>query len=424
MISEPVSRRPDDTGWKQSDLGQLRAPSKHRMKPRRSLLRDRDKGARVTNIELFFDLVFVFAVTQLSHTLLGDLSALGALHVLILFLAVWWVWISTSWVTNWLQPEHWPVRIALIVLMLLGLVLSTSLPQAFGSKGLAFASAYVAMQVGRSLFMLWALQGGGGEAHARNFQRITAWVCLSGVVWIAGGFAAGDARLALWIVALSLDSVAPALGFHVPGLGRSSSTDWDVEGGHLAERCSLFIIIVLGEALVVSGATVSNLNVTPPHLAAFLIAFVGSVAFWWIYFDTGAETGSRRIADADDPGRHGRLLYTYIHLLIVAGIIVSAVGDALLLAHPEEIPDGHHLLATVGGAGLFLVGNTLFKGFARGWPPLSHLVGLFLLLCILAVGSARSSDLVVVNGLTNAVLCLVAGWEAWSLRLRGTPTHG
>ncbi len=98
------------------------------MKPRRSLLRDRDKDAPVTNIELFFDLVFVFAVTQLSHTLLADLTALGALHVLILFLAVWWVWIFTSWVTNWLEPEHWPVRIGLIVLMLLGLVLSTSLP--------------------------------------------------------------------------------------------------------------------------------------------------------------------------------------------------------------------------------------------------------------------------------------------------------
>lgn len=394
------------------------------MKPRRSLLRDRDKGASVTNIELFFDLVFVFAVTQLSHTLLADLTALGAVHVLILFLAVWWAWIFTSWVTNRLEPEHWSVRIALIVLMLLGLVLSTSLPEAFGSKGLAFALAYVGMQVGRSLFMLWALLADDDATHERNFRRITVWLGVSGAFWIAGGFVAGEARLLLWIVALVLETSAPALGFHVPGLGQSWSTDWDVEGDHLAERCSLFIIIALGEALVVTGATVSGMTLTPLHVAAFLTAFVGSVAFWWIYFDTGAQTGSRRIAEADDPGQDARLLYTYIHLLIVAGIIVSAVGDELLLAHPDAVPDTAKLAATVGGAALFLLGNTLFKGFARSRAPLSHLVGLFLLLCLVGVVSARPANLALVNGLTNAVLCLVAGWEAWSLRLRGTPKLG
>lgn len=391
------------------------------MKPRRSLLRDRAKDAPVTNIELFFDLVFVFAVTQLSHTLLGDLSALGALHVLILFLAVWWVWIFTSWVTNWLDPERWPARIGLIVLMLLGLVLSTSLPQAFGAKGLAFASAYVAMQVGRSLFMLWALPADEDPTHERNFQRITVWLVASGILWIAGGLAQGEARLSLWIVALCLETSAPAFGFHVPGLGRSSSSDWEIEGEHLAERCSLFIIIALGEALVVTGTTVSVLKLTPLHVAAFMVAFVGSVAFWWIYFDTGKETGSRRMAATDDPGHHARLLYTYIHLVIVAGIIVSAVGDELLLTHPDATPDAAQLAATVGGAALFLVGNTLFKGFARDRAPLSHLVGLFLLLCLVAVVSARPATLAIVNALTNAVLCLVAAWEAWSLKPRGSP---
>lgn len=394
------------------------------MKPRHSLLRKRDEDSQVTNIELFFDLVFVFAVTQLSHTLLDDLTAFGALRVTILFMAVWWVWIFTSWVTNWLQPEHWPVRIALIVLMLLGLVLSISLPGAFETRGLVFAAAYVAMQVGRSLFMLWALLAEDDATHRRNFQRVTLWLALSGTLWIAGGVLGGHIRLALWIAALCLETSGPALGFHVPFLGRSASTDWDVEGEHLAERCSLFIIIALGEALVVTGTTIGELKLTPLHVGAFLTAFVGSVAFWWIYFDTGAETGSRRIAQADDPGHHARLLYTYIHLPIVAGIIVSAVGDQLLLAHPDAIPDTAKLAATVGGAALFLVGNTLFKGFARGRAPLSHLVGLFLLLCLVGAVAAHPANLAIVNALTNAVLCVVAGWEAWSLRLRGTPSHG
>ncbi len=103
---------------------------------------------------------------------------------------------------------------------------------------------------------------------------------MSGAVWIAGGLVAGEARLALWIGALVLETSAPALGFHVPGLGRSSHTDWNVEGDHLAERCSLFIIIALGEALIVTGTTLSTLKLNPLRVAAFVIAFVGSVAFW------------------------------------------------------------------------------------------------------------------------------------------------
>jgi low temperature requirement protein LtrA len=198
-------------------------------------------------VELFFDLVFVFAVTQLSHALLEHFTLLGAIQTTLLLMAVWWVWIFTSWVTNWLDPETPAVRLMLFVLMLAGLVLSTSLPQAFGSRGLAFAAAYVFMQVGRSLFMLWAL-GSHSRRNLRNFQRITLWLALAGVFWIAGGLAEGTTRFGLWGLALFLEYLSPAVGFWVPGRGRSTTADWDVEGGHMAERCGLFIIIALGEA--------------------------------------------------------------------------------------------------------------------------------------------------------------------------------
>ena len=251
---------------------------------RAGLLRARGahEHARVTNVELFFDLVFVFAVTQLSHSLLKNLTPLGAARTALLFLAVWWVWIYTSWVTNWLDPERTPVRLLLFALMLAGLVLSTSIPQAFDAKGLAFALAYVFMQVGRSLFMVWAL-GDSSPGNVRNFQRITAWLALAGVFWIAGAFAEGGVRLGLWGAALAVEYVSPAVGFWTPGLGRSTTDDWDVEGGHLAERCSLFIIIALGESLLVTGATFEGLPWTAPTVAAFAVAFVGSVAMWWIY---------------------------------------------------------------------------------------------------------------------------------------------
>src|ERR671935_2895199 len=115
-----------------------------------------DRQARVTNAELFFDLVFVFAVTQLSHTLLGRFTPLGAVQVTLLFLAVWWVWVYTAWVTNWLNPELTPVRVLLFLMMLGGLVLSTTIPTAFEGRGLWFAIAYAAMQVGRTSFWLIA----------------------------------------------------------------------------------------------------------------------------------------------------------------------------------------------------------------------------------------------------------------------------
>ncbi len=268
-----------------------------------SLLRPREGEAsgRVTNIELFFDLVFVFAVTQLSHHLLGNLTRQGAGETLLLLMAVWWVWIYTSWVTNWLDPDRTPVRLLLLALMLAGLVLSTSIPGAFGKSGLSFALAYSGMQVGRSLFMLAALRGSPGGNY-RNFQRITAWLSVSAAVWIAGGLLLGGARVALWCLALGLEYAGPALGFRVPGLGRSTVRDWDVEGGHIAERCSLFVLIALGEEIVVTGTTFGEARWTAGIVLAFAVAFAGSVALWWIYFDRAVERGpnaSRRTANPD-----------------------------------------------------------------------------------------------------------------------------
>jgi low temperature requirement protein LtrA len=390
---------------------------------RRNLLRTRSEHehGRVHFVELFFDLVFVFAITQLSHSLLEHLTLLGAMQTILLLMAVWWVWIYTSWVTNWLDPNQPTVRLMLFVLMLAGLVLSTSLPDAFESRGLVFAVAYVFMQVGRSLFMLWAL----GRHHPRNFhnfQRITSWLVLSGMLWLAGGFAHDAMRLGLWSVALFLEYLSPWVGFWTPGLGRSTTADWDVEGSHMAERCGLFIIIALGESILVTGATFSGLAWTPTTVAAFVAAFVGSVAMWWIYFTIGAERGSRLIAISADPGRLARLAYTYIHLLIVAGIIVAAVADELVLAHPTGHTGVETMGAIVGGPALYLVGNILFKRTTASRLPLSHLVGL-LLLALLAWLSSNTSPLMLAAA-AAFVLVLVAIWEWLSLgRREEAPSH-
>lgn len=379
-----------------------------------SLLRARKahEPGRVTFVELFFDLVFVFAITQLSHSLLEDFTAAGALHTTLLLMAVWWVWIYTSWITNWLDPERAPVRLLLLGLMLAGLVLSTSIPTAFESRGLTFGGAYAVMQVGRTLFMLWALGSDNGSL-IRNFRRVLCWLTVSGSLWIAGGVADGNARLALWATALLLEYLSPAVGFWVPGLGRSMTGDWTVEGHHLAERCGLFIIIALGESILVTGATFADLQWSAATVAAFVVAFLGSVAMWWIYFDTGHERGTARIVGSTDPGRVARLAYTYLHLPIVAGIIVAAVGDELVLAHPTGHADAEAIATILGGPALYLLGNALFKSTIAGRLPLSHLVGLVLLALPIPAASAMSPLLL--STATTLVLVLVAVWERLSL---------
>src|SRR5580692_2040668 len=140
---------------------------------------------RVTYAELLFDLVFVFAVTQVSHTLLAHFTLLGAVQTTLLLLSVWWAWVYTCWITNWLNPELTPVRILLFLLMLGGLVLSTSIPQAFEGRGLWFASAYAAMQVGRTLFLLASVAPERVEVRW-NAIRILAWLSAAAVFWILG----------------------------------------------------------------------------------------------------------------------------------------------------------------------------------------------------------------------------------------------
>jgi low temperature requirement protein LtrA len=236
---------------------------------------------------------------------------------------------------------------------------------------------------------------------------------MSAVFWIAGGFAGGQARLSLWIVALVIEYLSPAVRFWIPKYGMSSIEDWAVEGGHIAERCAGFIIIALGESVVVTGATFADLDWTTDNFTAFVSAFIGSIAMWWIYFDKGAEAGSEQISKSDAPGRLARLAYTYLHMPIVAGIIVGAVADELVLNHPAGHSDAKTVLSAIGGPLLFLTGTILFKFAIRGWLQLSHGVGI-IALAVLAWFAGGMSPLTL-SVATTAILIIVAVWETVSL---------
>jgi low temperature requirement protein LtrA len=351
------------------------------------MLRDRSGGQRVTNVELFFDLVYVFAITQLSHHLLAVPTVGGAVQAALLLAMVWLVWVYTTWVTNWVDPEHIAVRVLLMLLMLASLIMSAALPKAFGSLGLVVGGSYAVMQIGRSAFMVGALRG---HRLARNFQRILAWCVASGALAVGGGFASGHARELLWLLAAGTDLLGGAVGFFTPALGRARTADWTIDGGHFAERCHAFILIALGESIVVTGTTLSGLaKVTAPEIGAFAIAFVGAVALWWVYFDRSAEEGALVIARSSDPGRLGRSAYHFIHPVMVAGIIVTAAADQKILSDPSVTARPATAWMILGGTGLFLAGHAAFKVVVWRVVPWTRIAAIV----VLAVLALAARDL-------------------------------
>ncbi|MGB7193197.1 MAG: low temperature requirement protein A [Collimonas pratensis] len=385
-----------------------------------NLLRARDgHEAKVLSVELFFDLVYVFAVTQLSHHLLENLTPLGALQTLVLWFAVWLVWQYTCWVTNWFDPDTLPIRLMLFAVMLAGLVMSAVLPDAFGERGMIFAVCYAAMQIGRTLFVVFHL--GSSHALSKNFQRMLGWLCISGALWIAGGWSSAEYRLLFWIAAVACEYFSPMIGLWLPGMGRSKTQEWTIEGGHMAERCQLFVIVALGESILVTGATIGHMaSWETPILIAFLVAFLGSLAMWWIYFDTSSQAGTEAIVNSNDPGRIGAYFH-YTHVIIVAGVIITAVGNELAIAHPAGHIDTKSLAVLIGGPMVYLLGNGIYKTVVYRRFPFFHMIGLGLLAVLIPF--AYLTDQLMISGLTTVILIAAAIQESVSRRGQHAASH-
>ena len=274
------------------------------------------------------------------------------------------------------------------------------------------------MQLGRSLFTAWAFAD--QASHRRNFLRIAAWMAASGVL-LDRRRARRTARRG-WRSGSSRSASSTSGPGRVTGRRASAppaTADWDVRGEHIAERCGLFVIICLGETLLISGATFAEVEWTAPGIAAFLVNFLGTVAMWWLYFHIGHERGAHVIEHSDDPGRIARVAFTYAHIPIIAGIVVSAVAAELVIAHPDGHAGWGVAASILGGPALFLVGNLWFKALTARWPPLSHLVGLGLFARSRSScrGCRRSGS----ARLALGILVLVAAWERLSLGAAGRP---
>lgn len=377
-----------------------------------NLLRKRDgSAASVSFSELLFDLIYVFAVTQISHYLLHHLTLVGALQSLVLWFAVWLPWQYTAWVTNWFNPETRQVRLLLFSIMLFGLFLAAAIPDAFGSHGIIFATCYIAIQVGRTLVVLLFLKS--DDPIRKNFLRILGWLTISAAFWLTGALSQGELRLALWSTAVLCEYVSPMFGFRLPVLGYSRShTEWSIEGHHLAERCQLFVIVAFGETLLMTGATLGELKVWElPVVIAVLIAFTGSMVMWWIYFDTSSKAGSHTIARSDNPGKMGSYFH-YIHVILVGAIIICAVANETVIAHPaQKITEITRAMLLLGPA-IYLIANTIYKRMVYLQTPLSHLAGVVAL--VILAPFSLSTDLLMVSFLTTVIMIVVAIWESRS----------
>ena len=367
-----------------------------------------EEEQRATTLELFYDLVFVFAITQVSHLLLDDLTWAGVGRSALVLLVVWWAWNYTTWVTNELDPESIAVRAVLIAVMLASLLMAVAIPEAWGAHAGLFVGSYVAIQVGRHLFLTFGSAEAGTPERERA-SRILLWFAAAGVLWIAGAVASGTARTLLWVAALALDYGAPLVLYRVPGLHRLTGSAWEVETSHFAERFQLFIIIALGESIVVTGATTSELPLDLSRIAAFGLAFLATAALWWLYFNYVARIAQRRLELAADRTTMARDGYTYLHVVMVAGVIVSAVGDELVIAHPTDVLPGREVVAVVAGPAIYLLAHALFRLRMAGTLSVKRLVGA--LACLAIGGIAAFAPALVVAALLVAVLAGVIAAE-------------
>jgi low temperature requirement protein LtrA len=377
---------------------------------------------RTTTLELFYDLVFVFAITQVSHLLIAHLNWTGVGQAALVLLVVWWAWNYTTWVTNELDPESVVVRLVLIGIMAASLLMAVAIPGAFSDHALLFAGSYVAIQVGRNSFLTFACEPPGTIERERSV-RILTWLVAAGILWLAGAIADGTGRTVLWVAALLVDYGAPLVFYWVPGRRRLPSSTWTVQTSHFAERFQLFVIIALGESIVITGATTSNLGLTTARVVAFMLAFLSTAALWWLYFNYVATIAQRRLELASDRTRLARDAYTYLHAAIVAGVILSAVGDEIVIAHPTAELSAAKLEIVVAGPALYLLAHVALRLRMTGTISWRRLGGAAACVAVGAIGAFTPA--LVVSGLLVAVLVCVIGLEelaAARRRRRGEPS--
>src|SRR5919109_2654884 len=307
---------------------------------------------RVTPLELFFDLVFVFAITQVTALLSDDPTLGGIGRGMLVLGALWWAWAAYAWLTNTVNPEEGLVRLAVFAATGAMVVVALAVPEAFDEHGVLFGAAYLIV---RTLHIaLYALAARGDRDLARAVLSITPTSTISGALIVTAGFMDGGDRVALWVVALAIDYFGPLFG---RGAG------WHLHPRHFAERHGLIVIIAIGESIVALGVGATGTPLSTGVIAAALVGIVIASALWWTYFDWVAIVVEQRLRQATGAAQAtlARDAYSYVHFLMVAGIVLFAVSLKKALddydKHLETVP----ATALCGGLGLYLVAHVLLR---------------------------------------------------------------
>jgi low temperature requirement protein LtrA len=326
--------------------------------------RQPERGQRVTSLELFFDLVLVFAFTQVTTFISHDPTWGGLLRGLLLLGVLWWAWAAYAWLTNTLDPEEGAVRLAMLAAIAAMLVVSLAAPRAFGRDGVTFGVAYFVV---RALhLLLYAIAGRGDRDLFRAVVRIVPAATLAPALLLAAGFLDGPARLALWGAALAIDYLGVLLG-HMRG--------WRVSPEHFVERFGLIVIIALGESIVAIGVGAAGLPLGAGEIAAALLGITVAACLWWSYFDWVVYISQARLAEATGVRRaaFARDAYSYLHLPMVGGIVLFAFGLKTTLADVDASLRSVPALGLCGGVALYLLAHVALRlrtggGLGRGRP--------------------------------------------------------
>jgi low temperature requirement protein LtrA len=362
---------------------------------------ERDAEHQVTPLELFFDLVFVFAMTQVTSRLADDPTWHGVLHGMLVLAALWWAWAAYAWLTSAMDVDEGGVRLAMLASTGAMLIVALAVPGAFGDDAVLFGAAYFLVRLLH--LALSAIVTRDDPERRGALLRFTPTAIFGPSLLVLAGFLDGDERIALWIVALAIDYLGPV----VIGVGGG----WRVAPEHFAERHGLIILIALGESIIAIGVGAGFELVTGVIVGAALGIVVAST-LWWLYFDVAAIFARRRLMQARGLELHRLALhsYSYLHLPMIAGIVLFALGLKTTLGHVGETLATVPAVGLCGGAALYLLAHVAFLFRTTGRVFRRRTIGALALLAL--VPAAFAVPALAALALVSAVCSLVVAAEA------------
>ncbi|MEV0155788.1 low temperature requirement protein A [Micromonospora sp. NPDC050686] len=375
------------------------------------LLRGERSKQETSFVELFFDLVLVFALNRVVATSTSQLasSPSGAggwarlLQALLLILPLIWVWSMTAYSTARFEPRRLAVQVMVLATAFGVLLLGIFTPKAFDGSAWMFAGVYVALQAGRALVVALALRS---HWLQRLYWGILVWFCVSAVAWLLGAAAHGTARMLLWSLAIVIEYGSARLGWWVPWQGRERILAWESSAGHLADRYQQLVLIALGETILAVGIAYTETPGNPRLAQTFglVIAFITAVLLWRIYFYKAGELFGTAVKSAASPASLGRVAGT-AHLLMIIGVAATAIGNELVQKHPSGHTYKSWLALMLGGPALYVAGRTSLEWVVFSRVSRHRLLGIAALL-LLAVPLAFAPPLTVVAAVPVALLAI------------------